>query len=1479
MKIERSRLKKSSSEVPLDCKLLVERLKSCTQEELLQELKAVKSWNWGKCELYHWIDVLDLFDSLLEAACQTTQEGQWCLPCDSPGREQEKELLLYILQFTALLIEHSFSRHLYNSMEHLTALLSSSDMQVVLGVLNLLYVFSKRSNFITRLNPDRRQALLTRLTYLAEVGAIFRLVHACRSKTGGGKENGFGLAECCRDLPMSKFPASATTLHFEFYMEPTDGTGAKKQPSTTVSVIHMENVDKITNKNPSQIMEELLETYAVPPAKHMLLLTHVRLAHSFSSYPKRLQCVQARLQALSILVYCSAIQDNINSLLYNGLIEELVDVLELKDPNLIEIKAASLRTLTSIIHLDRNPKLGAIVDATGAASYHGFLPVLVRSCIQSLTEPAMRVVGKRWCPVGWWNLFLKVIGWHGTEPEHITFVTRAVRVIDLITGLDMQTFQAHGGLNSFIRRLELEVEHCRKEQPFAIRPRHREPSVASTDENVAQDPTPMEVDQSPRSESLASTSARGDAGVDGIEGGAPTSLVASSDLEEEPEIRRGLQCFPQRAALLKSMLNFLKKAIQDPSFADSIRHLMDGSLPRSLKHIISNSEYYGPSLFLLATDVVTVYVFQEPSLLSSLQDNGLTDVVLHALLVKEVPATREVLASLPNVFSALCLNARGLQAFVACRPFERLFKVLLSPDYLAAMRRRRSSDPMGDTASNLGNAMDELMRHQPSLRVDATAAIIKLLEELCSVGRNPAFVCSRPAAKSEAGGVSGSGAQASSHGGGASGSGAGGRGSGMANDAGSSDEEEEEEDVDPAPTVPSTPKANDEGKAASWHRGHHSRGAHPGAPGGLHPECDAQKGLVPLMSILGLPNLPVDFPVSPACQAVASVCKSILNLAHEAQVLQQGLSHLGAVLGKPGAPAQAPGSPGGGSVLLEELLGALAASQGASGSEGGEGAAATVTTQQQSPLLHAMAATHAYIVMFVHVCRTGQSEIRSISMSHWGSELGLGVLRGLSRLYTSLVWESTNMPDAVASTSAVALDDSPPQNGMEVDVGIADSPGGAASSTSVDGKANKTRSQAAVKQIKPLLTGASRLGRALAELFGLLVKLCVGSPMRQRRGQQPPLTSPMPKFRLTFYICSVGFTSPMLFDERKYPYHLMLQRFLSSGGQDAFFETFRWALTCGGKVPLSEGLESPDLPEGTGEFLDAWLMLLEKMVNPRMVLESPHTLPARSATTGTVPAFSPVYGDRMSESMLAILCHLLRGEGLIRDKLAKEKETASAVGASGGPASSAASDGALLHGSVRSSRGALGASSHEDINQDHLQQLMDMGFCRELAAEALAHSASLEQATDYLLSHPAALAPSGSGAHLGVAGSPLVTSGRPLAELPSDLEMSEEDQMMRAIAMSLGENVTPGQAKEGDKVMRDEEEDDEKVQPEEEPAEPAVMDRFTENMLPGCLRLLDALCPKPCTVSVTCWVPWCRVTESSGETRCLPACFRRFGQQ
>lgn len=137
-------------------------------------------------ELFHWIDVLDLFDSILEKGVAKEKESNWSLPCDCPSNEQLKELLIHVVVFTSLLIEHSFSRHLYNSMEHLTTLLSSSDMQIVLAVLNLLYVFSKRSNFISRLNSDRRQALIQRLNYLAEV--CIHLLVISRSKACSWRE-------------------------------------------------------------------------------------------------------------------------------------------------------------------------------------------------------------------------------------------------------------------------------------------------------------------------------------------------------------------------------------------------------------------------------------------------------------------------------------------------------------------------------------------------------------------------------------------------------------------------------------------------------------------------------------------------------------------------------------------------------------------------------------------------------------------------------------------------------------------------------------------------------------------------------------------------------------------------------------------------------------------------------------------------------------------------------------------------------------------------------------------------------------------------------------------------------------------------------------------------------------------------------------------------------------------------------------------
>lgn len=200
MKVDTSRLKKGTSEVPTECQTLIDKLRSCNPDELLEELRVIDTWTFGKSELYHWIDILDIFDGILEEATQ--QIGtDWFLACDERFPPKKNQLLLAVLNFTTLLIEHSFSRHLYNSVEHLTTLLSSTNMEIVLGVLNLLYMFSKRSNFIPRLNCAKRNALLARLTYIAE--------------SWGGKEHGYGLAECC--CHQMQLPHTFPKFYYEYY--------------------------------------------------------------------------------------------------------------------------------------------------------------------------------------------------------------------------------------------------------------------------------------------------------------------------------------------------------------------------------------------------------------------------------------------------------------------------------------------------------------------------------------------------------------------------------------------------------------------------------------------------------------------------------------------------------------------------------------------------------------------------------------------------------------------------------------------------------------------------------------------------------------------------------------------------------------------------------------------------------------------------------------------------------------------------------------------------------------------------------------------------------------------------------------------------------------------------------------------------------------------------------------------------------------
>ena len=103
-------------------------------------------------------------------------------------------------------------------------------------------------------------------------------------------------------------------------------------------------------------------------------------------------------------------------------------------------------------------------------------------------------------------------------------VTRAVRVVDLITNLDTSSFHSLSGWDKMLNRLNEEVTECRRDVSHIL-----SSHVTSTDSmDITDDPI--------------------------------VSLVG------------GTQCIPERSALIKSILNFVKKAIPDPTFTENIRN-------------------------------------------------------------------------------------------------------------------------------------------------------------------------------------------------------------------------------------------------------------------------------------------------------------------------------------------------------------------------------------------------------------------------------------------------------------------------------------------------------------------------------------------------------------------------------------------------------------------------------------------------------------------------------------------------------------------------------------------------------------------------------------------------------------------------------------------------------------------------------------------------------------------------------------------
>ncbi|KAG6844702.1 hypothetical protein H0H87_004578 [Tephrocybe sp. NHM501043] len=181
-----------------------------------------------------------------------------------------------------------------------------------------------------------------------------------------------------------------------------------------------------------------------------------------------------------------------------------------------------------------------------------------------------------------------------------------------------------------------------------------------------------------------------------------------------------------RSAALKHILRSMDRMMQSSGTAEGLRGLIDLSLLKSIKKVVEYRTLFGPTILPLAINIMATFVHNEPTSLAIIQEASLPEALYKAIEAGLEPSI-EVIQSVANAIGALCLNEVG-QAQLARRPsiIPGIIAVFTSERHLKVLLEK-------ENALMVGTAVDELIRHHPSLKhavFDAVKATMIKIEEL-----------------------------------------------------------------------------------------------------------------------------------------------------------------------------------------------------------------------------------------------------------------------------------------------------------------------------------------------------------------------------------------------------------------------------------------------------------------------------------------------------------------------------------------------------------------------------------------------------------------------------------------------------------------------------------------------------------------------------------------------------------------------------
>ncbi|GBC34534.2 DUF913-domain-containing protein [Rhizophagus irregularis DAOM 181602=DAOM 197198] len=722
MKIKKTPPKKLAAPIP-PIKSLIQKLTECHEEEITATVDSIKEWNYPRGDLFHWIAVLNRFDNILENICQTYKLKKLQTVNFTEGT---RSTLLSILKFSRMLLENCTNRNLYSSYEHLNDLLNTSDLGVLEVLLRLILRPAQRLS--------NQRALRTNFNISQD--RILTLAHNWATK-----EYDLEMAQLASDEV--KIPEELATLNYQFYRhltpsEAAETTGDKKgdvagsvtstpqkgkrkdSASSTSGTKTGEGVTLISINNIRQygetdmdILNNVIEEYDIPEEFHYALLNRIRIVNSIKSTESRRKFLIIRILAIAIMAHI--VPEHVaQSKLFLYEPDIVANIAELVHPDRnipIEIQTVAFYALDGISRY--RSKLGEVLSAVNASANHGILLYVLRRVIADLDNnnpifnqeyyDAMFALisyfittqngGTMVISAGIVPTLLQLL--HNKNPQQSKNITKAVGVLDsLVYGFtpSFTSFCNANGVRILVQRIKEEVDY----------------GVQLVDDNQGDFMEDITIAGSSTSANLPATE--------------PVTALETSDVTLPYE----------RSSLLKSMFKFVLHMMQSAGTADGLRNLIDTSLPDSIKKVFEQPKVFGSSIFALAINIIATFIHNEPTSLPIMQEAKLPQTFLKSVM-KEIPASVDVIQSIPNAFGAICLNPQGMEIFTQMNPIDKFFTIFTSIEHLRALQDN-------EVASVLGNNIDELMRHHPSLKQNIMNTIMVTLQRILELGQDNSIV-------------------------------------------------------------------------------------------------------------------------------------------------------------------------------------------------------------------------------------------------------------------------------------------------------------------------------------------------------------------------------------------------------------------------------------------------------------------------------------------------------------------------------------------------------------------------------------------------------------------------------------------------------------------------------------------------------------------------------------------------------------------